>query len=85
MNEYDRDNDKKLRPPAFHRTSNIIGGLTMSINDVWAAKAALVQYDRVGRYYTGKVRVTFYDHFGLDIPDIGPDPTNGSIKYMACF
>lgn len=57
----------------------------MSINDVWAAKAALVQYDRVGRYYTGKVRVTFYDHFGLDIPDIGPDPTNGSIKYMACF
>ncbi|RAT70778.1 DUF3289 family protein, partial [Lonsdalea populi] len=80
MQEYNRKNDKKLWPPAFHNTSDIIGGLTMSINDVWAAKAELVQYDRVGRYYTGKVRVTFYDHFGLDIPDIGPDPTNGSIK-----
>ncbi|OSN00700.1 DUF3289 family protein [Lonsdalea populi] len=80
MPQYDKKNQAKLRPPAFHRTSDIIGGLTMSINDVWAAKAELVQYDRVGRYYTGKVRVTFYDHFGLDIPDIGPDPTNGSIK-----
>ncbi|MFP1724275.1 DUF3289 family protein [Lonsdalea quercina] len=80
MQPYKKENENKLRPPAFHRTSDIIGGLTMSINDVWAAKAELVKYDRVGRFYTGKVRVTFYDHFGLDIPDIGPDPTNGSIK-----
>ncbi|WP_139823990.1 DUF3289 family protein, partial [Lonsdalea iberica] len=80
MPQYDKKNQAKLRPPAFHEISDIIGGLTMSINDVWAAKAELVQYDKFGRYYTGKVRVTFYDHFGLDIPDIGPDPTNGSIK-----
>ena len=80
MPQYQTPDKKPLRPPAFHSISDIYGGLTITINDVWAAKAELVQYDRVGRYYTGKVRVTFYDHFGLDLPDVGPDSTNGSIK-----
>ncbi|OSN01297.1 MULTISPECIES: DUF3289 family protein [Lonsdalea] len=78
--QYQEPGESTLRPPTFHSVSDIYGGLTITINDVWAAKAELVQYDKVGRFYTGKIRVTFYDHFGLDIPDVGPDPTNGSIK-----
>ncbi|MFP1785901.1 DUF3289 family protein [Lonsdalea quercina] len=80
MPQYQKPGENILRPPTFHSFKDIYAGLTITINDVWAAKAELVQYNRVGRFYTGKVRVTFYDHFGLDLPDIGPDPTNGSIK-----
>ncbi|MGK4327341.1 DUF3289 family protein [Lonsdalea quercina] len=76
---------RKLLPPAFNTTQDRWlgwwnGGLTITVNDVWGAKAEIVEFDRCGRFYKGKVRVTFYDHFGLDTPDIGPDPSNGSIK-----
>ncbi|WP_026743032.1 DUF3289 family protein [Lonsdalea quercina] len=85
MMSYQNIIKKSLRPPAFNTFEDkylgwLNGGLTFAINDVWAAKAEIVDFDRCGRFYKGKVRVTFYDHFGLDIPDIGPDPDTAEIK-----
>lgn len=52
----------------------------MAINAVWAGKAEITQFERTGNVYQGNVKVTFHDHFGLDLPDVGPDPDTGRIK-----
>lgn len=82
---------KKIKLPAFNSRRNIIdspsapfpdafGGLAMAINDVWGAKAEIIKFERYGNYYKGTLRFTMYDHFGLDSPDVGADPTTGRTK-----
>lgn len=50
------------------------GGLTFIMNDVWSYTAELTEYQttKAGNvtFYSGKYRVTLYDHFGLDRPDV---------------
>jgi uncharacterized protein (TIGR03034 family) len=75
MNEY-----PSLRPPVFGGLWNNFTGLTMAINDVWGASAELTEFDQFGSHYKGRVKFTLYDHFGLDTPDIGPDPDTGAVK-----
>ncbi|MCS3460478.1 DUF3289 family protein [Aeromonas sp. BIGb0445] len=75
----------RLFPPSFHTFSDkylgwASGGLTMAINDVWSGRAELVEFERSGRSYKGRLKVTFTDNFGLDLPDVGPDPRTGEIK-----
>lgn len=60
--------------------SDVFNGLTMAINGVWAGKAEITRFERAGGFYKGNVRITFYDHFGLDLPDVGPDPDTGTVK-----
>ncbi len=76
---------KKPVLPAFNTARDrylgwLNGGLTMAINAVWAGKAEITQFERAGNFYRGNVKVTLYDHFGLDLPDVGPDPDTGRIK-----
>ncbi|MCS3766155.1 hypothetical protein HNP12_000194 [Aeromonas hydrophila] len=74
----------KPKLPAFNKRlgfdSDLMGGLTMAVNGVWAGDATITKFERAGNHYRANVQVTFYDHFGLDLPDVGPDPTNGHIK-----
>ena len=60
--------------------SDVLNGLTMAINGIWAGKAEITKFERAGGFYKGTVKITFYDHFGLDLPDIGPDPNTGEVK-----
>lgn len=60
--------------------SDVLNGLTMAINDIWAGKAEITRFERAGGFYKGNLRITFYDHFGLDLADVGPDPLTGTIK-----
>lgn len=69
-----------LKPPRFHNAGDFFTGLTMAVNDVWGAKAEIVSYEQYGNHYKGRVLVTLYDHFGLDYPDVGPDPDSGQVK-----
>lgn len=80
-----------IRLPAFNSRTNVLssptfpfpdafGGLAMAVNDVWAGKAEIVSFERSGNRYRGKLRITLYDHFGLDVPDVGPDPVTGQAK-----
>ncbi|MCS3456264.1 hypothetical protein M2366_002350 [Aeromonas sp. BIGb0405] len=85
FNEWKKSYGEELFPPAFHTFSDkylgwVNGGLTMAINDVWSGRAELVAYERSGRSYKGRLKVTFTDNFGLDLPDVGPDPDTGIIK-----
>ena len=57
----------------------------MAVNGVWAGDATITKFESSGNHYCANVQVTFYDHFGLDLPDVGPDPTNGHIKDTACY
>ncbi|WP_461603563.1 DUF3289 family protein [Aeromonas salmonicida] len=69
-----------FRLPSFSAAADILSGTTIAINDVWAGKAEITKYEKFGNFFKGTVRITLFDHFGLDAPDIGPDPTTGHIK-----
>jgi hypothetical protein len=56
--------------PRYGTRKDIIMGLTIAINDTWASKVELIEYNLNGRSYSGKIKITLYDHFGLDQPDV---------------
>ncbi|MFR9702220.1 DUF3289 family protein [Aeromonas sanarellii] len=75
-----KSRQKGFRLPNFSSGADILGGTTIAINDVWAGKAEITKYEKFGNFFKGTIRITLFDHFGLDVPDIGPDPTTGHIK-----
>lgn len=55
----------------FHDTSDIVGGLTIAINDTWAHDIDLIDYQLVdAKRFKGRIKIKVYDHFGLDEPDL---------------
>lgn len=54
----------------FQSMRDILGGLTIATNDIWAWTAEIVEYKFDGLDYSGTYRLTLYDHFGLDEPDV---------------
>jgi hypothetical protein len=56
--------------PRYNTNADILGGLTIAINDTQAHDVDLIEYELNGSRYTGKFRLTLYDHFGLDQPDV---------------
>jgi Protein of unknown function (DUF3289) len=62
---------QQIARPIFNEASDIWrGGLTIAINDVWAYDIDMVKYDREGDNYQATLRLTLWDHFGLDRPDL---------------
>jgi uncharacterized protein (TIGR03034 family) len=66
----------------YNTASDIINGLTIATNDIWAYRIEIVEYLFTGLSYEGRYRITLYDHFGLDEPDVD-DSKNYS--YLAGF
>lgn len=59
------------RRPVFNSMSDTAGGLTITINDTWAHEVNITEYDYVDDdHFTGKLKVSIYDDFGLDPPDV---------------
>jgi len=57
--------------PYFNELTDVVGGLTIAINDTWAYDVILEEYRLLGdRCYSGKFKVILWDHFGLDEPDV---------------
>lgn len=67
--------------PHFNTKLDIIGGLTIAVNDVWAYDVNVVSYDRAGDNYQAQIRLNLYDHFGLDLPDV----QNSTYQKLAGF
>ena len=62
---------EKARPVFNTNSDTFAGGLTFAINDTWAHQVELTSYDFVNENdYKGKMKVTLYNNFGLDKPDI---------------
>jgi uncharacterized protein (TIGR03034 family) len=58
---------KKARNPQF---SDKFSGLGITINDVWAYQIYITKYKTNGNTFEMGLEYIYYDHFGLDYPDI---------------
>jgi Protein of unknown function (DUF3289) len=66
----------------FNSCGDILGGLTIAINDIWAWRIEIVEYQLTGGSYSGKYKLTLFDHFGLDEPDVD---TSKNYRNLAGF
>jgi hypothetical protein len=57
----------KVDRPIFH---DKISGLGITINDVWAYQVYITSYKRNVNNYEMSLEIIYWDHFGLDYPDI---------------
>lgn len=57
---------------AFSRDSlgYLLGGMTLSINDLWGSSVDISTLEVKGNSYNGVLHFQLYDHFGLDQPDV---------------
>ncbi|WP_299261482.1 DUF3289 family protein [uncultured Aquimarina sp.] len=58
--------------PSFARgeDNNLFRGLTIAVNDIWSYEVSIIEYTRKGNGYDIKYEVIYWDHFGLDLPDM---------------
>lgn len=49
---------------------NATQGYTIALNDIWSTEVIIKKYVLNGNSYTVDYRVTLWDHFGLDAPDL---------------
>lgn len=61
---------QKVDKPRFNNFFDKTTGIQIAINDVWAYKISLTEYYLKNNEPHGKLQFDFYDHFGLDYPDI---------------
>jgi hypothetical protein len=66
--------------PRYNELTDKAAGLMITMNGIWAYDVDLTSYSQSGNSYTGKFRLTIYDHFGLDESDIGPGKTWGNLE-----
>ncbi|WP_299190116.1 DUF3289 family protein [uncultured Aquimarina sp.] len=58
--------------PSFARgeDNNLFRGLTIAVNDVWSYEVSVIEYTKKENGYDIKYEVIYWDHFGLDLPDM---------------
>ena len=59
-----------IKQPVFNKALDKINGLTMCVNGLWGNEIIVEKYSCDGTSYSGTLRFTLYDHFGLDEEDI---------------
>ena len=62
-----------IHTPKFNTRGDLLGGLTICLNDTWGYTIDIADYRLEGTRYTGTLRYTLYDHFGLDESDLTGD------------
>ena len=63
----------------FNTKRDILTGMTIATNDIWAWTIKVVEYHFDGINYNGKYKITLYDHFGLDEPDVDYSKKYGNL------
>lgn len=58
--------------PSFARgeDNNLFKGMTIAVNDVWSYEVSIIEYTKKEDGYDIKYEVIYWDHFGLDLPDM---------------
>lgn len=64
---YDMLFEDNVSSPRF---SDKFGGLGITINDVWAYQVYITNYRTKGNHFQMELEYIYWDHFGLDYPDI---------------
>jgi len=60
----------RVLEPSFGSPSDIFSGFTICIDSLHGNKVEILSYSRIGNSYSGTMRITYYDHFGLDLNDV---------------
>ncbi|MEA1933764.1 MAG: DUF3289 family protein [Thermodesulfobacteriota bacterium] len=63
----------------FNTKRDILRGMTIATNDIWAWTVEVLEYHFDGVNYKGKYKITLYDHFGLDEPDVDYSKKYGNL------
>lgn len=63
----------------FNTAGDILGGMTIATNDIWAWTIEITKYEFDGLAYGGEYTLTLYDHFGLDEPDVDNSKQYGNL------
>jgi uncharacterized protein (TIGR03034 family) len=61
----------------FNTWKDTFGGMTIATNDIWAWEVNLTDYELSGVDYKGTYKISLYDHFGLDRPDVDDKNLHG--------
>ena len=62
---------RQFRRPVFNTWADRFQGLTIALNDTWAYKVWITEYElKADGTYRGRMKITIYDHFGLDDDDV---------------
>ena len=56
--------------PNFSTKQDSLMGLRVLINDIWGYDIEIEKYQITGNTISGKLKIIFFDHFGLDDNDI---------------
>jgi uncharacterized protein (TIGR03034 family) len=64
--------------PQYSTKEDVSNGLTICINDTWGNYIDIEDYHFDGLTFSGKLKYTIYDHFGLDDLDIVGENYPGS-------
>ena len=62
------ENIKKVNRPQF--SNDYFNGLKIAINDTWGFYVEIKNYTCDGINYSGTIKFTIYDHFGIDVSDV---------------
>ena len=68
--EYFKGDMRDIKGPNFNTGPDLFGGLTICLNGTWGYTVDIADYKFDGKNYSGTLRYTLYDHFGLDEDDI---------------
>ena len=71
-----------IKLPVF---DDMFKGFKICIDSLQGAKIEILSYNLVGNSYSGKMKITYYDHFGLDVADLNKDGFAGIVGYMNGF
>lgn len=67
---YNSNFKEEVNKPRFNNVSDKFSGIQIATNDIWAYQIYLTKYYLENNEPHGELQLDFYDHFGLDYPDI---------------
>ena len=67
-NAINYDNDWER--PRFNMSDDLLNGLTICVNDTWGSFVELTNYTSDGVTFSGTLKFTVYDHFGINTDDM---------------
>ena len=69
--------DQMVEQPVFASMSDTFNGFTICLDSLQGNKIEILSYTQNGNSYSGTMRITYYDHFGLNTEDFTYDGYGG--------
>jgi hypothetical protein len=75
----------RFATPKFGSWIDKAKGLTIAVHDTWAYEIELIDYELTEAAHCFKLKITFFDHFGLDPHDMQSPPVMALAGFRAWF